>query len=150
MPDEAILGQYPTGSFVGTFQFRVTIEGINDPLEGFTKISEIKKEIETIEFKAGTDTGVRKSMGRVKVGDVTLERPYQGMDDFYVWFDTCTREHDKRTITIDFLKPNGDTVRRYVLLGSFPKDWTLPAMDAGASNIGIEKITLAIENMYQE
>lgn len=150
MPDEAILGSYPTGSFIGTFQFKVTIEGINDPMEGFTKISEIKKEIESIEWMGGTDSGVRKSMGRVKVNDVTLERPYQGMDDFYAWFETCTMEHDKRTVTIDFLKPNGDTVRRYVLLGAFPKDWTLPPMDAGASTVGIEKITLAVENLIQE
>jgi phage tail-like protein len=150
MPDEAVLGTYPTGSFIGTFSFRVQVQDINDPFDGFTKISEIKREIETMEWKEGLGKGVRKALGRMKCGDVTLERAYQGMDDFYAWFETCTRETDKRTVTIDFLRPNGDTVRRYVLLGAFPKDWTLPAMDATSSTIGIEKITLAVENMYQE
>ena len=38
MPDEPILGSYPTGSFIGTFSFKVTVEGVNDPFDGFTKI----------------------------------------------------------------------------------------------------------------
>jgi len=150
MPDEPILGSYPTGSFIGTFSFKVTVEGVNDLFDGFTKISEIKREIETMEWKEGMGRGVRKALGRMKCSDVTLERAYQGMDDFYAWFEHCTTETDKRTVTIDFLRPNGQTVRRYVLLGAFPKDWTLPAMDATSSTIGIEKITLAVENMYQE
>jgi len=145
----AILGTYPTGNYVPTFQFKVTVDGIGDPLEGWTKVSEIKMEIETIEFKGGTDLGVRKSMGRLKCADVSLERPYAGRDEFYAWFENCTRNHDKRTVWIDFLRPNGDTVRRYVLYGAFPKEWTLPAMDASASNIGIEKITLAVERAAQ-
>lgn len=150
MPDEPILGTYPTGSFIGTFSFKVQVQDINDPFDGFTKISEIKREIETMEWKEGMGRGVRKALGRMKCSDVTLERAYQGMDDFYAWFEHCTTETDKRTVTIDFLRPNGQTVRRYVLLGAFPKDWTLPAMDATSSTIGIEKITLAVENMYQE
>lgn len=150
MPDDPVNGTYPTGAFIGTFQFKVQVEGINDPFDGFTKISEIKKEIEIMEWMEGTGRGVRKGLGRMKCGDVSLERAYQGMDDFYTWFETCTRETDKRTVTIDFLKPNGDTVRRYVLLGAFPKDWTLPPMDATSSTVGIEKITLAVENMVQE
>ncbi len=150
MPDEAILGTYPTGNFIGTFQFKVKVEGINDEFDGFTKISEIKKEIETMEWMEGTARGVRKALGRMKCSDVTLERAYQGMDDFYGWFETCCRETDKRTVTIDFLKPNGSTVRRYVLLGAFPKEWILPSMDASTSTLGIEKCVLAVENMYQE
>jgi phage tail-like protein len=145
-----ILGEYPTSVFMPTFQFKVIVDGLGDPMEGFTKISEIKMEIETIEFRSGMDAGIRKSMGRLKCADVTLERPFQGLDEFYGWFETCTREHDKRTVWIEFLRPNGiDVVRKYALYGAWPKEWVLPAMDAGGSNIGIEKITLAVERSLQ-
>jgi phage tail-like protein len=89
-------------------------------------------------------------MGRLKCSDVTLERPYQGLDEFYGWFETCTTQHDKRTVWIEFLRPDIATlVRKYVLYGAWPKEWTLPPMDAGSSTIGIEKIALAVERTMQ-
>lgn len=150
MPDDAIVGSYATGVYVGSFQFRVTVEGINDPLDGFTKISEIKKTIEPVEFRTGVNPMAHQGLGRTKVEAVTVERAYQGVDDLYQWFEVCTRERDARTVTIDFLKPNGDTVRRYILLGAWPSEWTLPAMDAGSSQVGIEKCKFVCENVIQE
>lgn len=148
-----VLGSVATGNFMPTFQFRVIIDGIGDPLEGFTKVSEIKMEIETIEFRSGMDSGIRKSMGRLKCADVTLERPYQGaavLDQFYGWFERCTRTHDKRTVWVEFIKPDISTVyTKYTLHGAWPKEWALPPMDAGSSTIGIEKITLAVERAFQ-
>jgi len=144
-----ILGTYATGSYVPTFQFKVTIEGLGDPMEGWTKVSEVKMEIETIEFKGGTDMGIRKSMGRLKCSDITLERPFQGKDEFYAWFESCTTTHEKHTVWIEYLRPDGSTVRKMALYGAWPKSWELPGLDAGGSNIGIEKISLAVERFTQ-
>ena len=46
-------GPNPTNNYIGSFQFRVTIEGINDPLDGFVKVSALTSTTENISFKHG-------------------------------------------------------------------------------------------------
>ena len=78
-------GPNPTNNYIGSFQFRVTIEGINDPLDGFVKVSAITSTTENITFKHGLDRGVRKAPGRTTVDDIVLERVYSGLDEFSQW-----------------------------------------------------------------
>ena len=54
----------PTNKYIGSFQFRVTVQGINDPLDGFVKVSPIVSSTENLEFKHGLDRSVRKAPGR--------------------------------------------------------------------------------------
>lgn len=141
----------PTNNYLGSFHFRVRIEGINDPLDGFLKISGITSKTEPIEFKHGLDRAVRKSPGRTTFSDVTLERVYSGLDEFAQWRQRIVDgEIDRRTVSIEYLKADGVTViRRYELHNCYPASWELPAMDASSSATAIEKIALAVEHVVQ-
>ena len=136
----------------GSFQFRVTVEGINDPLDGFIKVSAIKITTESMDFKHGMDRMVRHADGRSKVEPVTLERVYSGLDEFSAWRTEVENGNiDRRTVGIEFLRNDGVTVvRKYTLLNAWPSDWELPDMDAGSSNTSVEKITLQVERVIQE
>lgn len=143
-------GPNPTNNYVGSFNFRVKVEGINDPLDGFLKCSEITSTTENITFKHGLDRAIRKSPGRTNVEDIVLERVYSGLDEFAAWRQQIVDGAiDRRTVSIEYLKPDGTVVRRYELYNAYPAKWQLPAMDAGSSNAAVEKITLACERVVQ-
>jgi phage tail-like protein len=143
-------GPNPTGNYIGTFHFRVTVEGINDPLDGFIRVSAVTSETERMEFKHGMDRNVRQAPGRTKFNDITLERVYSGLDEFHGWRENIVNGiDDRRTVSIEYLKPDGSTMRRYVMYGSFPYKWELPSMDAGSTQTAVEKITLAVEKVAQ-
>ena len=135
-------GTTPTNNYLGSFHFRVRIEGINDPLDGFLKISGITSKTESMEFKHGLDRSVRKSPGRTSFNDIVMERVYSGLDEFAQWRQRIVEgEIDRRTISIEFLKPDGATVvRRYELHNCYPSSWELPAMDAGSSATAIDYV----------
>lgn len=144
-------GPNPTNNYLGAHHFRVTIEGINDPLDGFVKVSPIVSTTENIEFKHGLDRSIRKAPGRTNFEDVVLERVYSGLDEFSAWRQRIVDgDVDRRTVSIEFLRPDGATVvRRYELYNCYPCKWELPEMDGGASNPAVEKITLAVEKVLQ-
>lgn len=140
----------PTNNYIGSFHFRVTVEGINDPLDGFMKVSSITSTTENVDFKHGLDSSVRKAPGRTTFDDVTLERVYSGLDEFYAWRQAIEAGNiDRRTISIEFLRSDHTTMRRYVLLNAYPSKWELPAMDASGSQAAVEKITISSEKILQ-
>lgn len=144
-------GTTNTNSYLGAFNFRVRVAGINDPLDGFLKVSQITSKTESMEFKHGLDRAVRKAPGRTSYNDVTLERVYSGLDDFARWRQAIVEGNvDRRTVSIEFLRNNGtEVVRRYELYGAYPSQWDLPEMNAGSSSTAIERITLSVENVVQ-
>ena len=140
----------PTNNYIGSFHFRITVEGINDPLDGFMKVSSITSTTENVDFKHGLDSSVRKAPGRTTFDDVTLERVYSGLDEFYAWRQAIEAGNiDRRTISIEFLRSDHSPMRRYVLLNAYPSKWELPAMDAWGSQAAVEKITISSEKILQ-
>ena len=141
----------PTNNYIGSFQFRVTVQGINDPLDGFIKVSPVVSTTENMDFKHGLDRTVRKSPGRTTFEDITLERVYSGLDEFSLWRQTVVDgKTDRREVSIEYLQRDDTVVRKYVLIAAYPSKWELPELDAGGSNTAVEKITLSVENVIQE
>ncbi len=141
----------PTNNYIGSFQFRVKVEGINDPLDGFIKVSPVVSTTENMDFKHGLDRTVRKSPGRTTFEDITLERVYSGLDEFSLWRQTVVDgKTDRREVSIEYLQRDDAVVRKYVLIAAYPSKWELPELDAGGSNTAVEKITLSVENVIQE
>ena len=141
----------PTNNYIGSFQFRVKVEGINDPLDGFIKVSPVVSTTENMDFKHGLDRTVRKSPGRTTFEDITLERVYSGLDEFSLWRQTIVDgKIDRREVSIEYLQRDDTVVRKYTLIAAYPSKWELPELDAGGSNTAVEKITLSVENVIQE
>lgn len=89
----------------------------------------------------------------------------------YAWISAGLHGEAKPgTLVIKEVLPDGSDGRIFVSTGAFPKEWTLPARagsplyedsgltgtnplyesQAATGTLGLEKITLAVENMYQE
>jgi len=111
----------PTNNYIGSFHFRITVEGINDPLDGFMKVSSITSTTENVDFKHGLDSSVRKAPGRTTFDDVTLERVYSGLDEFYAWRQAIEAGNiDRRTVSIEFLRSDHTSGEDHNLLREHP------------------------------
>ena len=140
----------PTNNYIGSFHFRITVEGINDPLDGFVKISSIESKTETMEFQHGLDIVTRKAAGRTNWSPVTLTRVYSGLDEFHAWRKQVEAGNiDRRSVTIEYLRNDHSLVRKYVLLNAYPEAWKISEQDAGSSNPATEEIILAVEQVLQ-
>ena len=141
-------GKLPTGNYLGAFHFRVYIDGVNDPLDGFIRVSPINSKTESVEFKHGMDRVVRKAMGRTNWDPIVLERVYSGSDEFSAWRDRIVQgEDDRRTVKIEYLNNKGETIREYDCYNCYPSEWKLPAMDGDKSSPAVETITLQVEKV---
>ncbi|MBT3217471.1 MAG: phage tail protein [Proteobacteria bacterium] len=143
-----IIGKIGTPQYIPTFKFLVTIDGVSvDALEGWSKVSGVKWELEEIKTRTGTDfASDRKLPGRLAVGDVTMERPSMGADVMYQWSNRCARgANERHTVHIQMQKSDGSLVRQITLFGAWVKSAAWPDLDASASNMGMEAYTLAVE-----
>jgi phage tail-like protein len=143
-------GPNATNTYVGSFHFKVTISGINDPLDGFMDCSGVKSTTEPMEFKHGMDTVVRKAPGRTVYEPITLTRAYAGYDEFTKWRDSIIAGNiDRRTVSIEYLRPDHSVLTRFDLLGAWISRWESPDMNAMGSEGAKEKIELTYEVVIQ-
>jgi len=143
-------GPNATNTYIGAFHFKVTISGINDPFDGFTSCTGVKSTTEPMEFKHGMDSVVRKAPGRTVYEPVTLERVYAGYDDFTKWRDSIIAGNiDRRTVSIEYLRPDQSVLTRFDLIGAWISRWESPDLNAMGSDGAIEKIELTYEVVIQ-
>lgn len=144
----AFMPTLETDNYYGAFHFRVSIAGLADVNQTFTKVTNIISESEPMEFAHGTDPYMRKSVGRTKFDDLALERVYNGSDEFYEWrLEIENGSLTRRDITIELMKQDGTVVRTMVCRSAWPMKWQLPDMDASASSPASEVITLSVERV---
>ena len=140
----------------GSYQFRVFIiteaSGVQaDVNQAFVRISGVVTSSEDIEYMQGTDTSVGSAPGRTKFDDLQMERVYNGVDDFYNWRRRIEKGHmELGDLSIEMLDREGNPVRKLVCASAWPKRWEMPEMDATSSNVAMEKITLAVGDIYEE
>lgn len=140
----------------GSYQFRVFIitasSGVqSDVNQAFVRISGVVTSSEDIEYMQGTDTSVGSAPGRTKFEDLQMERVYNGVDDFYKWRRRIEKgQMEMGDLKIELLDRQGSPVRKIVCANAWPKRWEMPEMDASSSNVAVEKITLAVGDIYEE
>ncbi len=134
---------YPTENYLGAFSFRVFIEGLNDPLDGFTKVSVVNSYSELVEWRHGMDVNIRKAPGRNNADDIVLTRVYQGTDEFSSWRERISLGAvEPRTMMIEMRRSNGAVVRSMQLVDAWPIRWSMPQMDGSGGQMATEEITL--------
>lgn len=138
----------PTNNYIGSFHFRVHIEGITSPVNSFFKVGALTSAEEVVDMMHGTDRSVRKLSGRQDWEDLEMERYYEGVDDLYAWRERIVNGHfDARTVRIDYLRADRSVVRSMALIECWPIKWVLPECDASSSQIAVEKLTLAYDSV---
>ena len=145
----------PSGNLdwhVGTWNFKVSIDGIPISSSSFQSVSGINTETEMIEFKFGPDPFVRTLPGKTKFGNVELARIYKmGSLELYNWRNMAESGMDNiaRNVRIDIYGTDlkQDPVMSLVLHDCFPVKWECPDLNAGSSEGAIEKLTLSISRV---
>lgn len=142
-----------------TFKFRVRVD--NQTILGVTKITSLSRAISANELKeAGDQLSPRLQPGRVSYEDVTLEWGLSLDTEFEAWANAALQyradpsavRNFKRTVLIDVYDLNaavggaGRPIFSYKLHRCWVSNYVaLPALDAAASGIGIQSLTLKHE-----
>jgi len=143
--------QYGLDNYIGAFNFKVTIDGVEVENAKFTSVSGVVSTFETMEFMQGDDRFVMKQPGRAMFEDVELKRVYQQVDLFYQWREMIERGViERKLVTVSLLLPDMETVVRTMSIhDAYPSKWELPPMDASSSEAAIETITLTCSHVTQ-
>lgn len=144
-------------SYVGAFHFEVTFEVDDEEVspgdinQSFTRISGVVSQSEHMEFMQGTDPYVMKAPGRSSFEDVTLERVYNGSDQFYKWRKRIQAgEIVFGTVHIRIYQRDGTLKRHMVCDKAWPSRWEMPELDASGSSPAVERITLTVREVREE
>ena len=101
----------------------VTFDDVAVP--GVTGVSGLGVEYDAIEFRERSDStgGVRRLPGRLHGGDATLTRPLTRDLTFESWVrgPGAGAAPSRRDVRVRFFDRHGDPVRRYRLLGAWPR-----------------------------
>ena len=114
---------------------------------GFTEVSGLEAEIETIEYREGTSKEYTPIIipGIKKYKNITLKRGIMlGDNDLFEWFDTVKPgEAEHRDITISLLNENYEPVVVWKVKDAFPVKLEGPILNASDSEIAIETLELS-------
>lgn len=136
----------PTDNYLGAANFRVFISGVNDPIDGFIKMSGLKATTDKMEWKDGMGMSVRQGAGRHDYEDIVLERVFSGNSEFYLWRKRIEAgQWDIRVMTIQFLDNAMNPKATWILGEAWPFAWEMDEFDSGVSKLAIERITIAYE-----
>ena len=83
--------QFGLDNYIGAFNFKVTIDGIEVENSKFVSVSGVVSTSETMESMHGDDRFVMKQPGRAMFEDIELKRVYQQVDSFYAWREQIER-----------------------------------------------------------
>ena len=142
---------YDLDKYVGSFNFRVSIDRIPQSISKVISVNGVATESDLVEYMLGPEPFVRKIPGRGKFTEVEIVRVYAGYDSLYNWRMMIEEGiDDLRTVKIEILAPDLKTVvLQMVLHNCWPHRWQLPNLDASSSSPATETITLACERVTQ-
>lgn len=139
-------------SFDKKFAFLIEIDGFT--YFGFSKCSELKCEVAEITHYEGGTLIPNKSAGRLKFGDITIERGATRDVDMFLWFGNVanapaniglTEVGYKRHMDIIQLDRDGTPLKRWSLFNAWPKEFTAGEWDNNVDENVVEKLVLCYD-----
>ncbi len=139
-----------TGDVVVGFNFVLDMGGL---VSGhFTEVSGLNTELEVVELKVMTDTGVevvRKMPGRATAGEVTLKRPVTANRDVWDW-RKMVEEGDiagaRTNGTITAMSQDAQPVAAWEVRAAWPSKVSASTLDAGSGEVVMEEMTIQFES----
>ncbi|KNG93160.1 hypothetical protein ATO11_14215 [Pseudaestuariivita atlantica] len=140
------------------FSFAVRIAGTSGRVDGgFSEVSGLGVEREVAEVaEGGENRFVHKLPGRVKHENLVLKR---GMvtrsSSLFKWCDTIlsaplSRRIDTRNIQVSLLNERGRPLMVWTASRAWPVKWDVATFDAKASEVAIETMEFAYENLARD
>jgi phage tail-like protein len=133
------------------FNFTVTVEG-GEPA-AFATVILPTIEIDVVEYRDGTDrtNQPRQVVGLTKYTNLVLKRGVASSTNLWEWFDQVRQGTlDRRTIVVTLLNEERNPVVVWKLRRCLPIKYVGPTLSAGESDVAIEEIELAVENLEIE
>jgi phage tail-like protein len=143
------------------FKFRLKWDGRY--VAGISKVSPLIRRTEVIEHRAGGDpSSSRKSPGRTSYDAITLERGVSHDTAFEDWADKVSQygaglgsevslASYRKDIQLEFMNEAGQVVIVYDLYRCWVSEYqALPELDANASGVALEHITLQCEGWQRD
>ncbi|MBQ3032510.1 MAG: phage tail protein [Anaerotignum sp.] len=142
--------------------FLVTVDGVSGTA-AFSEVSGIEATVDVIEFRQGNAHSLApvKIPGLVKHGNVTLKFGYTLDSAFKTWIQECVSEvrgeMPRSRVQIEMIDINGgapqslvETIsgtRVWVLTNAWVTKYTAPDLNASQSEVAIETVELAYEEL---
>ena len=137
--------------------FLVTVDGVSGTA-AFSEVTGVEATVDVIEFRQGNANSLApvKIPGLVKHGNVTLKFGYTLDSAFKTWIQE-RGEMPRNNVQIEMIDINGgapqtkqETItgtRVWVLSNAWVTKYTAPDLDAKTSDVAIESVELAYEEL---
>ena len=143
------------------FKFRLKWDGRF--VAGVSHVSALRRVTEVVEHREGGDPSTsRKSPGRTQFEPITIERGVTYDHDFEEWADKVWRlgaglgsevglADFRKDVTLEFYNEAGQLALSYKIFRCWPSVYeALPALDANAAGVAIERLTLENEGWERD
>ncbi|MBR4668040.1 MAG: phage tail protein [Butyrivibrio sp.] len=142
--------------------FLVTVDGVAGTA-AFSEVTGVEATVDVIEFRQGNAGSLApvKLPGLVKHGNVTLKMGYIISSAFKTWVMECVSETrgqiPRQNVTIELIDINSGSPNTLVTTSQGARQWTLsnawvtkytaPDLDAKNSDVAIETVEIAYEEL---
>ncbi len=144
----------PTDERTDPFRgFNFLVEVDNTEVGGFTEVSGLTAERETIEYREGADAEnhVRKLTGLSKYGNITLKRGYTRDDTLWRWYASLAAGNDdRRSVSITLLDETRQPVMRWNAEGAWLFKLEAPSFNAAGNEVVVETLEICHEKLTIE
>jgi phage tail-like protein len=133
------------------FNFLVQIDG--DTVAGFREADLPEAKIELAAYREGSERGntIRRLPGRVEYGPLILRRGFAGDRTLFQWWrNVADGNLDRRNVVVVLRDQSGREVARWAFHDTLPTKYTAPSFNARGTDVAIESIELAVEDMELE
>jgi len=128
--------------------FRIEVDGIASA--GFSQALLGASTVGVIEYREGTDLGIRKVPGLTRYGNVTLKRGITQSLELFQWFQQAVQGQFpavRRNVAVILLDSSFNEVARFVIHNAWPTKYEVGALDATGHDIAIETLELTHEGL---
>lgn len=137
------------------FRYLVDLgDGTDGAKAGFQEVSGLGVEITMQEYRAGNDVrnAPIKIPGLYKATDISLKRGVLGALDLITWLNQVRNGEDaRRDITIQLQSEDRSTIAMtWQLVGAQPMKYTGPSLNGKGTDVAIEELGLAVEDIKFE
>ncbi len=142
--------------------FLVTVDNVNGTA-AFNEVSGVEASVDVIEFRQGNAHSLApvKLPGLVKHGNVTLKMGYTTDSTFKTWIQECVSEvrgeMPRNNVSIELIDINGGAPQSaitsisgstvWILTNAWVTKYTAPDLNSTASEVAIESVEIAYEEL---
>lgn len=143
------------------YRFLVYFGQTTTPVAGMSKVGELRRSSDAIEYREGGNMVILKGLGRTRYEPVTFERGVTHDREFMDWANapqvldkgapSTSLANLRRDVRVELLNEAGQPVIRYILYSCWVSEYSaLSALDAAGNAVAIETIRLENHGWEQD